>query len=127
MNHTVALLMFVMFMLVSEQSYALRCGNKLVSKGDPKPKVIYLCGEPDYKELREVPYPEHCIGRHYDDVSPYYQRRYGYHNRRYRPNVICKYRIIDVWTYNFGPRKFMRELIFRRGVVKEINTLDYGY
>lgn len=127
----------LVFLFISEQSYALRCGNRLVDVGDPKPKVIYLCGEPAFKEMREVRYPSYCNdgdyrydNHRYD--SHYDRRRYGQYNYNYRRynynnNVICQYRTVDAWIYNFGPRKFMIELIFRRGVVKEVNTLEYGY
>ena len=119
------ILISLMFMFFSEQGYALRCGHRLIDEGDSKPKVNYLCGEPDYREIREIQFPSYCRDRsYYYDDSSYYRRRY----RQYTPNyVICQYRTVDVWIYNFGPRKFMREIIFNKGVVKEINILDYGY
>jgi hypothetical protein len=130
MKNIFKILMLIMFMFVSEQGFALRCGNKLVDVGDPKPKVLHLCGEPVFKETREIRYPSHCIdGSYQHDDGFYDRRRYGQYNyQRYTPNfVTCRYRTFDIWIYNFGPRKFMIELIFRRGIVKEINTLSYGY
>jgi len=34
---------------------------------------------------------------------------------------------IEIWTYNFGPYKLMRQVRFVDGVVDEIETLGYGY
>ena len=119
-----------MFMFVSEQSLALRCGHKLVDDGDSKFKVISLCGEPDFIEIREVAYPPYCRDRGYYHSQNYGRiyRKYNHSYRRYTPNyTACHYQTREVWVYNFGPRKFMRELIFHRGVVKEINILEYGY
>jgi hypothetical protein len=33
---------------------------------------------------------------------------------------------VEVWTYNFGPRVFMRENTFVDGRVDRIRTLGYG-
>ena len=126
MKNIFNILIFFMFLFISEQSFALKCGNKLIGVGFSKPKVLSICGEPDFKGIREIAYPSYCGDRnYYYDESPYYRRRYNY---RYTPNYdICQYITVEVWIYNFGPRKFMRELIFRKGVIKEINILEYGY
>ncbi len=34
---------------------------------------------------------------------------------------------VELWTYNFGPNKFMRRIRFEDGLVVEIETLGYGY
>jgi len=34
---------------------------------------------------------------------------------------------IEIWTYNFGPYKLMRQVRFVDGFVEEIETLGYGY
>jgi hypothetical protein len=31
------------------------------------------------------------------------------------------------YVYNFGPRKFMRRLVFEGGVLIKIETIGYGY
>ncbi len=133
MKHFLKIFLLLLLILISEQTLALRCGTKLVDVGDNKPRVIALCGEPDYSEFREIRFPSYCRDRGYDDSYNYPRKyRYDYNfNFNYRQHrhghVTCQYRTVEVWTYNFGPRKFMRELIFRRGTVKEINTLGYGY
>jgi hypothetical protein len=34
---------------------------------------------------------------------------------------------VEIWTFNFGPSKLMREVRFVDGRVEEISTLGYGY
>ncbi|MFW5443098.1 MAG: DUF2845 domain-containing protein [Methylococcaceae bacterium] len=114
-------------MFIPEHAIALRCGNKLVNIGDHIPTVISLCGAPEYTETREIHLPDYCYdNRRYNNNSPYY---YKQHNspRFFSNQAICQYQVLDIWIYNFGPRKFMRELIFYKGIVKEINALEYGY
>ena len=113
----------------SEQALALRCGSKLINIGDKKPRVLGRCGEPDFAETQERRYPSNCLDGDYYDRDEYSSNgfRYSYRSPRRSHNYpICHYKIVDVWTYNFGPRKFIKELIFRNGSLKEINSLDYG-
>ena len=35
--------------------------------------------------------------------------------------------IITEYVYNFGPRKFMRRLLFEGGVLESIEKIGYGY
>lgn len=112
--------------IFSGQVLALRCGKRFVDIGVGKAKVISRCGEPLFVEQRERRFPPNCVDNRSNDYQ-YYNNDYGYNNQgnsMYPP--ICNIEIIDVWTYNFGPRKFMRELIFRDGVLRKIVILDYG-
>jgi hypothetical protein len=34
---------------------------------------------------------------------------------------------VEVWIYNLGPSKLMRQIRFEDGKVVEIETLGYGY
>ncbi len=105
----------------SSQALALRCGSRLVDVGDRKAKILTRCGEPDFSETRERQIPANCADR------GYYQDEYGYINDRYNSYQSCRIEIVDVWTYNFGRSKFIKELIFVDGVLKRINNLEYGY
>lgn len=94
-------LFFLLIMIsYASQSYALRCGNKLVEINDRKHAVLRKCGEPTYTDS------------YIQAISPY------------RPHHTQQ---IDVWTYNFGSNRFMQELLFRNGRLYRINDLDYGY
>ena len=82
-----------------------RCGSRLVGRGDSIADVYTRCGEPDDRlastELVTV------------EVSP------GVAVTRAVP--------IERWTYNPGPRQFVRALTFRDGALLEIDEGSYGY
>jgi len=121
------MLIAVPLLTISEQTWALRCGNKIVSVGDKKYKVLARCGEPDYSEIRERRIPSFCYdGTGYGDTynsNGYYR---NYRDQRAYSRIPCRYETIEVWIYNFGPNKFVKELIFRKGKVFDINSLEYG-
>jgi hypothetical protein len=33
---------------------------------------------------------------------------------------------IDVWIYDFGPQRFMEELTFENGILRQLRTLGRG-
>lgn len=74
----------------------LRCGNKLVSTGDTLYDVRGRCGEPAHTTRRVE----------YRTVSGW-----GPGLGAARTVEI----VIDEWTYDFGPRKFVQHLIFEQG------------
>lgn len=100
----------LILLCLSQPALAFRCGNDLVQKGDHVLQVLKACGEPAYKEewVEEKAVLE-------------------------RPHRLLPYRhtfkavSVKEWTYNFGPRKFMRMIRFENGVVKDIESLDYGF
>ena len=89
----------------------LRCGSKLVTTGDPRAKVRQLCGEPTDVQTRSI------LRR------PVFN--FGGRTLTYGDGYIEV--PIEIWTYNFGPYKLMREIRFVDGRVEEIQTLGYGY
>ncbi len=34
---------------------------------------------------------------------------------------------IEIWTYNFGPNKFMERIRFEDGIVTRVEALGYGF
>jgi hypothetical protein len=91
----------------------MRCGTHLVSEGDGKDKVRTLCGEPTSISFEGyVGGPVYYEGRYYD---------YWY------PVTGWTARPVEVWTYNFGPNKFLRKLRFVGDELAEIRTHGYGY
>lgn len=82
---------------------AMRCGNKIVGEGDTKAEVLAKCGQPLLREY---------IG---EDVEIEYG--YGTYSKR----------IVEEWTYNFGPSKFMPILHFRGNKLIEIRNGDKGF
>jgi hypothetical protein len=89
----------------------LRCGNDLITEGDPLPRVLRLCGEPvDVERFTEFREPTYWIGGRLVRAAG------GWREVR-----------IETWIYNFGPNTFMRRLRFEDGEVVSIETLGYGY
>jgi len=89
----------------------MRCGSKLIDEGDSIEKVRTVCGEPSEISRREIL------------RQPSYVRG----GRRYHIDGDAMVVPVDLWTYNFGPNKFMRRLKFVDGYLEEIETLGYGY
>ena len=99
----------------------MRCGNKLISKGDMLTKVAKHCGEPVQTErrlgLRRGVYLERSDGYgSKESVSRGHFISYG------RREVV-----VEIWVMNFGPNKLMRRITFEDGFVERIEELDYGY
>jgi hypothetical protein len=113
------MIVVISLIIFSGQALALKCGHRLVNKGDAKAKVYSRCGSPDYSETRELYIPQNCNQNNYVDEYGYSDSSDNYQD--------CYVEIIDVLTYNFGPRKFMRELVFIDGILRDINSLGYGY
>ena len=109
------------------QAVSLRCGVRLITEGDPKAKVLAECGEPDHvqvwEEERSYRYHYHPsyygIYDDYDVIDP--EHAYG---QPYRVKVLV---IIEEWTYNRGPGRFMNHLRLENGIVQHITSGDYGY
>ena len=111
--------LFVVALLLAEPAAAFRCGSKLVLDGMHEAQVIAACGEPTSR-------------RHLGFTI----RSYSYHarplpgwNRSYFPGVgtISEEVAVTEFVYNFGPRKFMRRLVFEGGVLVRIEKIGRGY
>ena len=89
----------------------MRCGSKLVTTGDPRAKVRQFCGEPTDVQTRSI------LRRPTFDFGG---RIYSYGDGYVEVPI-------EIWTYNFGPYKLMREIRFVDGRVEDIETLGYGY
>lgn len=89
---------------------ALRCGNKIVSRGDHAAELLEHCGEPDAVRSRVV--------------------RRGVtagHARLSTEFAFVEEVLVEEWTYNFGPRKLMRQVRLEDGFVRDVESLGYGY
>ncbi len=95
----------------------MRCGSRLVSKGDSTYVVRSRCGEPD-------------------DAT----RRVETRTERRRVRVACGRGdalcdrvqevstdvVVDEWIYDFGPQQFVRYLTFFDGKLTRVETGSYG-
>jgi hypothetical protein len=70
---------------------SMKCGTRLVSRGDGKAKVLLRCGEPFFREI---------IGE-----KTYHRRFFHYFTRS---STV----IVERWTYNLGSTRFLRILTF---------------
>ena len=90
--------------LYSAQAEAVRCGSKLIKEGDPVSRLERYCPEPFWIERWSNPALL--------DQSPYaLQLTDG----------------MEAWYINFGTRKLVRRMVFRNGILKSEQTLDYGF
>ena len=126
----IALILWIalsVLMLKNAHASSIRCGVRLITEGDHKAKVLAQCGKPDYVELRE----EERVYRFSRHPSYYgYYDNYEYERGDYRygaPYRIKELVIIEEWTYNHGPSRFMDHLILENGIVVDITSGDYGY
>jgi hypothetical protein len=92
----------VMFAAVPAE--AMRCGNKVVSRGDTQYQVRQRCGEPD-------------------DIS----RRWITVYQRVGPDreVAVDVEVVE-WLYDFGRNRLVTRLRFVDGVLEEEWTDGYG-
>jgi hypothetical protein len=102
---------------------ALRCGNKLVQRGDPMPKVLKFCGDPVATQTRSIVRRGIPRSRVFRD---------GKFSRYADDELLINDRsfvevLVEEWTYNFGPRKLMRVIRFENGLVADVIALGYGY
>jgi hypothetical protein len=106
---------------------SLRCGARLITEGDYKDRVLAECGQPDYVEVWEE---ERIYGfRHHPSYYGNYDNyEYGPPDHRYgTPYRVKKLVIIEEWTYNHGPGRFLNHLRLENGIVVDIASGDYGY
>ncbi len=108
-------------LLAADPAHAFRCKNKLVIDGMHEQQVVAICGQPTTK--RHLGYALRGYDPGWRRVSP------GGVRQRYYPSYthLSEQVLITEYVYNFGPRKFMRRLIFEGGVLQTIETIGYGY
>ena len=103
-------LLTVSALLFCGEATAMRCGQRLITEGDHESKLLRYCGEPVSVQSRMAPRV--------------------YVRGDARPGFIpgfYEYVQVQEWTYNFGPRKFMRQVRIENGIVTDITELGYGY
>lgn len=107
------LIPLVLLLTARVEADSMRCGSQLVSRGDSRSEVRFKCGEPTDVETRSIL------------RKPYY----GFTGRRnfYQGSDTYVEIPIEVWTYNFGPYKLMRQVQFVNGRIDDIFTMGYGY
>lgn len=96
--------LLVVLLLYVIDAHAVRCGSKLIKEGDPVSRLERYCPEPFWVERWSNPAAL--------DNSPY---------------AVQLTDGMEAWYINFGPRKLVRRMVFRNGVLKSEQTLAYGF
>ncbi len=120
-------IIFTGLLHINADAASLRCGVRLITVGDYKARVLAECGEPDHVQVWEE---ERIYGfRHHPRYYGVYDNyEYVYPDDRSAPPYrIRKLVIVEEWTYNHGPTRFMDHLRLENGIVRHINSGDYGY
>lgn len=115
----VAVTLICSVFLVSENAWALRCGNRLVKEGMLESQVIAICGDP--VETRQLGYV----------LRPYVVTQSAgpgsMHGTRHVYSGFHQELSVSQMVFNFGPHKLMRILRFEGGQLTSITTAGYGY
>ncbi len=108
-------------LLAPESANAFRCGNKLVKEGMHEVEIVAICGEPATK--RNLGYAVRLI-----DYRTGRPNLPGMTLSRSPGHLLYPAEVmVSEYIYNFGPRKFMRRLVFEGGLLATIETLGRGY
>lgn len=102
-------------------AHAFRCGSKIVIKNMHEAQVRRACGEPT--TMRDLGYVVRGA-----DLSTRRGLSPGFSTRRF-PGYgnFTQEVVVTEYVYNFGPRKFMRRLVFEGGILVSIEAIGYGY
>ncbi len=120
-------LILLIFTLTGAHASSLRCGVRLITVGDYKAQVLAECGEPDHVEVWEEE-RVYSFGHHPGYYGIYDNYEYSQRNLEHgQPYRIRKLVLVEEWTYNHGPGRFMDHLRLENGIVRGIKSGDYGY
>ena len=117
-----AAVLLIVVLLATNTAHAFRCKNKIIMDGMHEQQVIAACGKPT--TMRHLGYAVQRYDLRYRSSYPggiNTGRSYPGYGNLYQQVIITEY------VYNFGPRKFMRRLIFEGGVLITIESIGYGY
>lgn len=93
---------------MSLPAQAMRCGTRIISRGDIEDKLLEFCGEPA------------AVQRHLVRRAAFLE--FG----AFAPGLVEDV-WVEEWTYNLGPQKLMRVVRLENGIVTDIRQLGYGY
>lgn len=110
----------VVGLILSDSAHAFRCGSKLVRDGMHEQQVIAICGQPT--TARHIGHTVRAF-----DYRLYRPRGSNTLHRHPGFGTLATDVVVTEYVYNFGPRKWMRRLIFEGGVLVTIESIGYGY
>lgn len=101
----------------SAAANGMRCQNKLVQPGDSQYEVKSLCGTPDDMQQRTE---RRRVAR---AVQRPCANGIGYCTVMIEDEVEV---VVDEWTYDFGPQRFIQFLTFEGGKLIHVRSGPYG-
>ncbi len=108
-----SLLMTLAFCLLCFPTFShaasMRCGTHLVADGASKADVLFKCGEPLFKESRTETTEVKTKDKGSDTSTK-----------------TTTQKIIDEWTYNFGPNRLMQVVTFENGALVDVKSTTHG-
>jgi hypothetical protein len=91
---------------------SMECRDRIISEGDSLSKVATLCGNPTQV----------------DHTSIVRSTAGSVVNGQWVASAGSQIEIpVEIWLYNLGPDRLMRQIRFEDGRVVRIQTLDFGY
>ena len=103
-----------------EPAQAMRCGSRLISEGDPGDKVVSECGQPTSVDRWEEERYDY-----FDRLPPASRyREFERYGNAYRVRAFIR---VEIWTYNYGPSRFLDYVRLENGIVRKVFSGGYGY
>jgi hypothetical protein len=91
---------------------SMECRDRIITQGDSIAKVATLCGNPTQVDHTSI--VRAAAGR--------------FVNGQWVASAGAQIEIpVEVWLYNLGPDRLMRQIRFEGGRVVKIETLKFGY
>lgn len=114
-----------------DSAHALRCGTYLIDSGDTKAEVRARCGEPVDVAVRVESNTVHQAVPFATRGTAVRVNGARVNGARLNNGVAVASRsvtsVVETWTLNFGPQRFMVRIEFWDGIVRDIDTLGRGY
>lgn len=108
-------------LIVTSPAHAFRCGNKIVIENMHEQQVLKACGEPT--AIRHLGYTVRAFRIPNRRLLSPGVSAIRYSGDHYYTEEV----VVTEYVYNFGPRKFMRRLVFQGGILVSIEKIGYGY
>jgi hypothetical protein len=119
MTRSPALLLLLTVSALAQSAYAaddgFRCGRYVVDRGASMHEVRKKCGEPDFVSQRTDHRTVKAKERHYSGgvmIEVGEEETFEV--------------VVDEWTYDLGPHRFMRFVEFENARVARVATGNYG-
>ena len=116
----IGIIVFFILIAWAGTAQAMRCGSRLISEGDPGDKVVTECGQPTSVDGWEEERYDY-----FDRLPPANRyREFERYGNAYRVRAFIR---VEIWTYNYGPSRFLDYVRLENGIVRKVYSGGYGY